>query len=86
MGSQFPPNERGASCLSRARIGQDFFDFIHHGTWRLHWDLSPECTYAELKREVGKRTETVVNVVKEALGRWTTNDTDIDFTLVAPRC
>jgi hypothetical protein len=82
MGSRFPPSPRGASCLCRARMGQDFFDFLHRETSRLlHLELTPNCTYAELKRKVGKRTEPLRRSVKEALGQWITDDSDGDFTL-----
>jgi len=83
MGSRFPPDVRGASYLSRARIGQDFFDIICSGRWRLHWELCRECTYRELKREAGKRTASVKLVAKEALGWWIMTDPDVEFMLVA---
>ena len=81
MGSQFPPHGRGASYLCRARMGQDFFDFIQRDTARL--EMSLECTYAELKRRVAEGREPIKRSVRESFGGWTSNDSDVDFTLVA---
>jgi tRNA-specific adenosine deaminase 1 len=84
MGSQFPPNGRGASYLCRARMGQDFFHVIQRDTARVEVPL--ECTYAELKRKAGRGTEPIKHSVREGFGGWTANDSDVDFTLVASHC
>lgn len=81
MGSQFPPNGRGASYLCRARMGQDFFDFIQLDMARLEIPL--ECTYAELKRKAAKGTESIKRSVRESFGGWTSNESDVDFTIAA---
>lgn len=81
MGSQFPPNSRGASYLCRSRMGQDFFDFIQLDAVRLETSL--ECTYAELKRKAAKGTESIKRSVRESFGGWTSNESDIGFTIVA---
>ena len=81
MGSQFPPSSRGASYLCRARMGQDFFDFIQRDTPRL--EPFSECTYAELKQKAAKGTEPIKRSVRESFGGWMSNDSDVDFTLVA---
>jgi tRNA-specific adenosine deaminase 1 len=84
MGSAFPPSVRGASSLCRARMAQDFFDFISRGSTRLLFlELLPKCTYAEIKRKAGNRTEPVKRSVREAFGGWETNETDSEFTIVA---
>jgi tRNA-specific adenosine deaminase 1 len=86
MGHKFPADVRGASCLSRARIAKEFFEFIcgGGGRWARFWDLSSECTYSELKRKVGQPMVSVKDSVKNVLGGWTANASEVDFTLLGP--
>ena len=90
MGSPFPPNMRGTSHLCRARMAQDIFELIHRNKLELpHSDPFAKCTtYGQLKWRLGERAEPVKHSAREALGYWTTNETDDDFKLpvaVRPR-
>lgn len=85
MGSKFPPNARGASCLSRARMAEDFVRLLYDGTSTLESELSSETTYGELKRRVGKRSERFRSSVKQGLGEWAYGGSlDSHFTVPAP--
>jgi hypothetical protein len=82
MGSKFPPNPRGASYLSRARMGEDFLPLIPaQYISKIFPDESHTCTYAQLKHVVGHRNRTVKEAVIEALGGWPHNDGDGGFIL-----
>lgn len=85
MGSAFPPNMRGTSYLCRVRMAQDISELISHGKLEFpDRDQLAKCTtYALLKRQLGRRSEHVKHSAREALGHWTTNETDGDFTLAA---
>lgn len=85
MGSKFPPNSRGASCLSRARMAEDFVQLLYAGTSTLQSELLSETTYGGLKRCVGKRSERFRSSVKQGLGEWACGSSlDSDFTVPGP--
>lgn len=83
MGRKFPPNSLGASSLCRACIAKDFFSVITK-TPQFEGptlELSANCTYSDLKRAVCKEAKPVKDTVREALGGWTTNAGDGEFTV-----
>jgi hypothetical protein len=84
MGSKFPPNDRGASCLCRARMAEDFVRLLYAGRTLMLSDLPSEPTYAGLKRCVGKRSGRFKHSVKQALGEWDSGDIDSEFTVPGP--
>jgi hypothetical protein len=87
MGSPFPPKMRGSSYLCRVRLAQDICDLISREKLKFpDSDQSAKCnTYALLKRQLGRRSELVKHSAREALGHWTTNETDGGFMLAAVR-
>jgi len=84
MGSKFPPNARGASCLCRARMSEDFVHLLYVGRSTLVSKFSSEVTYAGLKRSIGKRSEQFRNSVKLGLGEWVSGHIDSEFTVADP--
>jgi len=84
MGSKFPPNARGASCLCRARMAEDFVQLLYARRSTLLSRFSSEVTYAGLKRSIGRRSEQFKNSVKQGLGGWVSGHVDSDFTVADP--
>jgi len=66
-------------------MAQDMSDLISDEKLKFpDSDQLANCTtYALLKRQLGKRSEHVKHSAREALGHWTRNETDGDFTLAA---